>query len=103
LSETKESGAKYLGLLEAAPDAMVVVNQSGEIVLVNLQAEKQFGYSRDELLGQKVNSIVPEGFANAWSRTAFDPPKMPWHSRSAPESSSRRGARTAVSFPSKSC
>jgi PAS domain S-box-containing protein len=63
LSETKESGAKYLGLLEAAPDAMVVVNQSGEIVLVNLQAEKQFGYSRDELLGQKVNSIVPEGFA----------------------------------------
>jgi PAS domain S-box-containing protein len=63
LSETKESGAKYLGLMEAAPDAMVVVNQSGEIVLVNLQAEKQFGYHRDELLGQKVSSIVPEGFA----------------------------------------
>jgi PAS domain S-box-containing protein len=63
LSETKESGAKYLGLLEAAPDAMVVVNQSGEIVLLNLQAEKQFGYRRDELLGQKVSSIVPEGFA----------------------------------------
>jgi PAS domain S-box-containing protein len=63
LTETKESGAKYLGLLEAAPDAMVVVNQSGEIVLVNLQAEKQFGYPRDELLGQKVASIVPEGFA----------------------------------------
>ncbi len=63
LSETKESGAKYLGLLEAAPDAMVVVNQSGEIVLVNLQAEKQFGYHRDELLGQKVSNIVPQGFA----------------------------------------
>jgi PAS domain S-box-containing protein len=63
LSETKESGAKYLGLLEAAPDAMVVVNQRGEIVLVNLQAEKQFGYRRDELLGQKVSSIVPDGFA----------------------------------------
>ena len=62
LSETKELGAKYLGLLEAAPDAMVVVNQSGEIVLVNLQAEKQFGYRRDELLGQKVSSIVPYGF-----------------------------------------
>jgi PAS domain S-box-containing protein len=63
LTESKESGAKYLGLMEAAPDAMVVVNQSGEIVLLNLQAEKQFGYRRDELLGQKVNSIVPKGFA----------------------------------------
>jgi PAS domain S-box-containing protein len=63
LSETKESGAKYRGLMEAAPDAMVVVNQSGEIVLLNLQAESQFGYHRDELLGQKVSSIVPEGFA----------------------------------------
>jgi PAS domain S-box-containing protein len=63
LSETKESGAKYRGLLEAAPDAMVVVNQGGDIVLVNLQAEKQFGYHRDELLGQKVRSIVPHGFA----------------------------------------
>jgi PAS domain S-box-containing protein len=54
---------KYRGLLEAAPDAMVVVNQSGEIVLLNLQAEKQFGYRRNELLGQKVTNIIPEGFA----------------------------------------
>ena len=42
---------------------MVVVNQAGDIVLLNLQAEKQFGYRRDELLGQKVTHIVPEGFA----------------------------------------
>ena len=63
ISESKESGAKYRGLLEAAPDAMVVVDQSGEIVLLNVQAEKQFGYSRDELLGQKVKNIIPEGFA----------------------------------------
>ena len=54
---------RYRGLLEAAPDAMVVVNQGGEIVLLNVQAEKQFGYSRDELLGQKVKNIIPEGFA----------------------------------------
>jgi PAS domain S-box-containing protein len=54
---------KYHGLLEAAPDAMVVVNQDGEIVLLNLQAEKQFGYRRDELLGQKVTNIIPDGFA----------------------------------------
>jgi PAS domain S-box-containing protein len=54
---------RYRGLLEAAPDAMVVVNQVGEIVLLNVQVEKQFGYRRDELLGQKVKNIIPEGFA----------------------------------------
>jgi PAS domain S-box-containing protein len=63
LSESKESEARYRGLLEAAPDAMVVVNQDGEIVLLNVQAEKQFGYRRDELVGQKVKNIIPEGFA----------------------------------------
>jgi PAS domain S-box-containing protein len=55
--------ARYRGLLEAAPDAMVVVNQSGQIALLNVQAEKQFGYSRDELVGQPVKNIIPEGFA----------------------------------------
>src|ERR1700687_5152825 len=55
--------ARYRGFLEAAPDAMVVVNQGGEIVLLNLQAENRFGYRRDELLGQKVTNIIPEGFA----------------------------------------
>jgi PAS domain S-box-containing protein len=63
LSESKEAGAKYRGLLEAAPDAMVVVNERGEIVLLNVQAEKTFGYSRDELIGQQVRNIVPDGFA----------------------------------------
>jgi len=55
--------SRYRGLLEAAPDAMVVVNQGGEIVLLNVQAEKKFGYRRDELVGQKVKNIIPEGFA----------------------------------------
>ena len=63
LTDSVESGAKYRGLLEAAPDAMVVVNPAGEIVLLNLQAEKQFGYHRDELLGQQVKNIIPQGFA----------------------------------------
>jgi PAS domain S-box-containing protein len=63
LSKSKDAEAKYRGLLEAAPDAMVVVNQGGQIVLLNVQAEKQFGYRRDELLGQKVTNIIPEGFA----------------------------------------
>ena len=55
--------ARSRGLLEAAPDAMLVVNQHGEIVLLNLQVEKEFGYAREELLGQKLTDIVPEGFA----------------------------------------
>jgi PAS domain S-box-containing protein len=63
LGESKESGEKYRGLLEAAPDAMVVVNPGGEIVLLNVQAENQFGYRRDELVGQQVKNIIPEGFA----------------------------------------
>jgi PAS domain S-box-containing protein len=41
----------------------VVVNQTGEIVILNLQAEKKFGYRRDELLGQQVTNIIPDGFA----------------------------------------
>ena len=63
MTERKETEAKYRGLLEAAPDAMVVVNQAGEIVLLNLQAEKRFGYHRNELLGQQVKNIIPRGFA----------------------------------------
>ena len=62
-SEGKDSGAKYRGLLEAAPDAMVVVDQGGKIILLNVRTEKQFGYNRDELVGQKVKNIIPEGFA----------------------------------------
>jgi PAS domain S-box-containing protein len=61
--ELERSNAQYRGLLEAAPDVMVVVNQDGEIVLLNIRAGEQFGYSRDELLGQKVETIIPEGFA----------------------------------------
>jgi PAS domain S-box-containing protein len=63
--------ARYRGLLEAAPDAMVVVNQTGEIVLLNLQAEKQFGYRRDELIGQKVKNLIPEGFAERLTADAL--------------------------------
>jgi PAS domain S-box-containing protein len=63
VSALRASESRYRGLLEAAPDAMVVVDQRGKIVLLNARAEAQFGYSRDELLGQPVTAIIPEGFA----------------------------------------
>ena len=63
VSDRRRAEQKYRGLLEAAPDAMVVVNQSSEIVLLNVQAERQFGYRRDELLGREIETIVPAGFA----------------------------------------
>ena len=47
-------------LVEALPDAMVVINESGTIVLINLQAELLFGYHRTEMVGQSVDLLLPE-------------------------------------------
>lgn len=61
----RQSEEQFRGLLEAAPDAMVVMDRSGEIVLLNAQAERQFGYRRDELLGQKMQKIIPASFTES--------------------------------------
>jgi PAS domain S-box-containing protein len=62
LTDRAPSEASFQGLLEAAPDAIVVANAEGRIMLVNAQTEKVFGYRRKELLGQEVELLVPERF-----------------------------------------
>ncbi|HEX2619219.1 MAG TPA: PAS domain S-box protein, partial [Phototrophicaceae bacterium] len=60
--ERKRLEKRFRSLLEAAPDATVIVNHDGNIVLVNSQTERIFGYSREELIGKPVEILVPASF-----------------------------------------
>jgi len=72
---------RFRDLLEAAPDAIIEVDREGRILLLNLVTEKLFGYSREEMLGQSVEMLVPDALrgghaqhrANYWDHPVTRP------------------------------
>lgn len=60
ITHRKLADHMFRDLLEAAPDAIVVADHKGKIVLINAQAERLFGYRREELIGQRIEKLVPE-------------------------------------------
>jgi PAS domain S-box-containing protein len=62
ITKRKRLEQRFRQAVESAPNAIVMVNESGSIVMVNVQTEASFGYPRDELIGQRVEMLVPERF-----------------------------------------
>jgi diguanylate cyclase (GGDEF)-like protein/PAS domain S-box-containing protein len=62
ITERKRSEERLTQVVEAAPNAMIMVNEEGQIVLVNSQTERAFGYERAELFGMRVEDLIPDRF-----------------------------------------
>ena len=81
LTARKKAEERFRATVEAAPVGMVMIDQSGEILLVNAALERLFGYTREELLGQEIEILVPENARgdHPGHRTGFfaDPTQRP--------------------------
>src|ERR671913_1322458 len=62
ITSRKRLEQRFRQVVESAPNAMVMINERGLIEMVNAQAERVFGFTRDELLGQSIEMLVPERF-----------------------------------------
>src|SRR5215813_8417340 len=65
VTERKRAEEEFRMAVEASPSGILLVDQTGQIVLVNSQIERLFGYGREELIGHSVEILVPERFAGA--------------------------------------
>jgi PAS domain S-box-containing protein len=65
ITERKRAEEKFRIAVEASPNAIIMMDRQGAILLANPQTEKLFGYSREELLGQSITMLVPERFRNS--------------------------------------
>ena len=74
ISETGESEVFFRNLLESAPDAMIIVDEHGQMVLVNGQALRMFGYERDEMIGRAIETLLPKALRKTHTghRSAYD-------------------------------
>jgi PAS domain S-box-containing protein len=87
--------AKLGDLLESTPDAIIVVNGEGSIVLVNSLGEQLFGYDRDELVGQPIEALLPGRFRDAHVRQRVGYIAAP-HSRTMGAGLDSSGAASTV-------
>jgi len=73
IEQRKKAEEKFRNLLESAPDAIVIVNDTGIIELINAQTEKMFGYARSEIIGNKIELLMPVRYEHAHQvhRTEF--------------------------------
>ncbi len=62
ITELKRSQQLFEGILHSAPDALVIIDPAGRIVMTNRQLERLFGYTREEMLGQPIELLVPERY-----------------------------------------